>query len=104
MFPGLGNLMGIIPKAYDNIFRITKDIMKARRESGTATGGDFIGRMMELIDDLKNKKTDHKSILNEDILTAQGIIFFVAGFETTAFTLGKWFQISSYSKTLKCPT
>ena len=50
------------------------------RDSKNIQVGDFIDRLREI---MKNPQAP----LNEKIITAQGIIFFVAGFETTAHTL-----------------
>ena len=60
-------------------FSITSQIMK-ERDLKNIQVGDFIDRLREIVKNLPEK-------LNEKIITVQGIIFFVAGFETTAHTL-----------------
>lgn len=42
--------------------------------------GDFIGRLNDMLKNLEKP-------LSEDMIVAQGVIFFAAGFETTASTL-----------------
>ncbi len=47
---------------------------------------DFINRLMEL-QQTKIKNPAELKHLSHDIIIAQGVIFFIAGFETTANTL-----------------
>ncbi len=42
--------------------------------------GDFVGRLNDILNHLEKP-------LTEELVTAQGVIFFAAGFETTANTL-----------------
>ena len=85
--PGIGKLIPLMPPAFDKLFDITKDIMTHRRQQNTEHN-DFVSRLIEMV---KIKETDpnNDSVkeLNEDIITAQGVLFFIAGYETTANTL-----------------
>ncbi len=56
--------------------------MKSRTEKRT---GDFIDRMKEMLEEVK--KSGPGNVLNEDVILAQGIVFFIAGFETSSNTL-----------------
>ena len=47
--------------------------------------GDFIDRIKEMIEQLKNPEVDH--LLSEENIIAQGSAFFVAGFETSSNTM-----------------
>ena len=47
--------------------------------------GDFIDRIKEMIEQLKNPEADH--LLSEENIIAQGSAFFVAGFETSSNTM-----------------
>ena len=53
--------------------------MKERDEKNVAVG-DFIDRLREIA-------KDPPEMLNRTIITAQGVVFFAAGFETTSNTL-----------------
>ena len=58
------------------------------REQKGITSKDFIARLIELKNDTAKDHT-HESHqgLTEKIITAQGVVFFVAGFETSSVTL-----------------
>lgn len=60
----------------------TKDIVYARKEKR----GDFIDRLKELNDGL-GKGTHNDKVLTENLIMAQGIGFFIAGFETSSNTM-----------------
>lgn len=75
------------PAAYDKLYNISKDIMKQREEKGIKSS-DFISRMI----DLKNQKLQYPNepslkYISEDLINAQSVVFFLAGFETTSNTL-----------------
>jgi len=50
------------------------------RRSKKIDKGDFIGRLNDMLTNLEKP-------LTEEMIAAQGVIFFAAGFETTASTL-----------------
>ena len=50
------------------------------RKSMKIDKGDFVGRLNDILNHLEKP-------LTEELVTAQGVIFFAAGFETTANTL-----------------
>ncbi len=75
------------PDAFYKLWNITDSIMKQREQQGTQ-GTDFVGRLMELKKDVaRNPTAENNKKLNDTIITAQGTIFFAAGFETTANTM-----------------
>jgi len=80
---GLGNIIDILPASYKDLWNISKAIQNGREKSG-AGPGDFVDRLIEL----KNRveKGEFPS-LSADQITGQGIVFILAGFETTASTL-----------------
>ena len=58
------------------------------REQKGKIGKDFVARLTELKDAVaKDPNHENHQGLTEKIITAQGTIFFVAGFETTSNTL-----------------
>ena len=86
-FPVTAKILPLFPKEYLNLHDITNGIMQ-QREKESVLGNDFIARLMELKKLVANNPNDeHLSTLNDDIITAQGIVFFLAGYETTANTL-----------------
>jgi cytochrome P450 len=87
-FPFLLQYIPVIPEAYDKLWKISDDIMKSREAQKISAKNDFIARLMELKRDVKQDPgAEHHLGLNDDVITAQGVIFFVAGFETTSATL-----------------
>jgi len=68
---------------YRKMWDISKSIQDERISSGTFTG-NFMDRLNDLRSQVKNGNLPNVS---EEQVTGQGIIFFVAGFETTANTL-----------------
>lgn len=80
MFPGLEKLIPIFPPAYDKLYDITTDIMKDRETNGL--GDEFISRLIEIKNSLAKD-----SNLTKDMITSQGIVFFIAGYETTSNTM-----------------
>ena len=80
-FPAITSIIPFIPEAYDKIGVIAKDTLKARKSSGVIKK-DFLQRIQELIDEIESGNTkdpEVKRLLNEKILLAQCVIFFVAG-------------------------
>ena len=63
-------------------------LFSQEREQKSTISKDFISRLIELKNDTAKDPT-HESHqgLTEKIITAQGVVFFVAGFETIANTL-----------------
>ena len=86
-FPVLAKFVSFIPAASDKINDITRGIMK-QREDAHIISNDFISRLMEMKKQMaENPNAENLKALNDDIITAQGVIFFIAGYETTANTL-----------------
>ncbi len=58
------------------------------REASNILGKDFLARLIEL-NSAKRKNPNGPDLkhLNEDVINAQGIVFFLAGYETTSNTL-----------------
>jgi len=84
LLDGLDKLIDFpMPASMDNLWNITKKIQKGRTTEKTFHG-DFIDRLEELRKELVKQGNQ----ITEDQLTAQGIIFFTAGFDTSANTLG----------------
>ena len=96
------------PEGHARLWSLTKRIMDFR-ESQEMQGKDFISRLVELKREVAAdpNSESHRQVvkttevlcafhaasiadraLNCDIITAQGVIFFAAGFETTSSTLG----------------
>eukprot|EP00093_Oithona_nana_P005061 05061.XXX_189702_191147_1 [CDS] Oithona nana genome sequencing. len=77
-FPGLARYIDLYGKEnYDWLRNMTKTIADNRKESRN----DFIDRLNELNAD------QAKHHLSEEVIMAQGIAFFIAGYETTSNTL-----------------
>ena len=80
-FPWLANVIPLFPEAYDKLAAIARDILKNRRQSGVVKN-DFLQRIQELIDEVESgqsKDPEVVRLLNEKILLAQCVIFFIAG-------------------------
>ena len=89
---GLDKLIDLpVPDTSENLWKITKRIQTSRTKEKTFKG-DFIDRLEEL----KAESIKH-GLVTEDQITAQGIIFFAAGFDTTANTLAvlSYFLVSN---------
>ena len=89
---GLDKLIDLpMPVTFQNLWKITKKIQTSRSNE-RAFKGDFIDRLEEL----KTELTKHGQV-SEDQITAQGIIFFAAGFDTSANTLAalSYFLVSN---------
>ena len=86
-FPALDKYMPMVPESSLQLWAITDQIMKAR-EGQKIQANDFIARLMDLKSQVEaNPQAESFEGLTSDIVTAQGTIFFVAGYETTASTL-----------------
>nr|APH81393.1 cytochrome P450 CYP3027C1 [Tigriopus kingsejongensis] len=84
-FPEVLSVISIFPPAFDKMYDISAGIMKARRDQNVVKH-DFLGKLLELIDEIKRNPEASKP-LTDELLTAQGIVFFVAGYGTTANAL-----------------
>ena len=78
-FTYLNRYIDIYPAEFGKLFRVTRDIIDERKKKNIVKD-DFIGRLGEIIE-------KPEAPLTADLITAQGVIFFAAGFETTANTL-----------------
>ena len=89
---GLDKYVDIVPDSMVNLWKITKKIQE-RRAKENVVHGDFIDKLHEL------KTIIQDGVVTEDQLTAQGIVFMLAGFDTTANTLGTltYFLVSNPS-------
>jgi cytochrome P450 family 3 subfamily A len=88
-FPELLSKLGFWPASMLKIKTMTKDIMKEREEQNIKIG-DFVDRLMEY------KKVAELPITDE-MIEAQGMVFMIAGFETTANTLGSMcYQVAKH--------
>ena len=87
-FPFVVRFINVIPAGVDKIREITKSIIRSR-DRNKAKGSDFIGRIIDLIQmrDEKKKTDESLALLSDDLITVQGVIFFLAGYETVASTL-----------------
>ena len=79
-FPELIKHVGFWPQGAMKIREMTKHIMKERDEKDIKIG-DFVDR-------LRDFKKVAKEPINDEMIEAQGMVFLLAGFETTANTLG----------------
>ena len=80
-FPEIMKKIGFWPEGAVKIRSMTKQIMKERDEKDIKVG-DFVDR-------LRDYKKVAKAPITGEMIEAQGMIFLLAGFETTASTLGK---------------
>ena len=78
-FTYLNRYIYLYPSEFDKLFKVTSDIMSERKKMNIVKD-DFIGRLAEIIE-------QQDDILTPDLIMAQGVIFFAAGFETTSNTL-----------------
>ncbi|XP_059085586.1 probable cytochrome P450 6d4, partial [Tigriopus californicus] len=86
-FPALFSYISFFPSAYYKLYDVSANIMKQRSDQGIKKK-DFLARLQELVEDIKNNPDGEVGKnLTEEHITAQGAIFFLAGFETTANTL-----------------
>ena len=78
-FTYLNRYIDVYPPEFGKLFRVTKQIIDERKQKNIVKD-DFIGRLAEIIE-------KPEAPLTPDLITAQGVIFFAAGFETTASNL-----------------
>jgi len=78
---GLEKYFNFVPESIDILWKITRKIQESRVKENVVHG-DFIDKLHELKTIVKD------GVVTEDQLTAQGIIFMLAGFDTSANTLG----------------
>jgi len=79
-FPELIKHVGFWPEAAVKIRKMTKDIIDERDKKDIKIG-DFVDRLREF-----KKVATHP--ITDEMIEAQGMVFLLAGFETTANTLG----------------
>ena len=90
-FPELLNKAGIWPEAAIKIRKMTKDVMKERDERNIRVG-DFVDR-------LRDYRKVASYPITEQMIEAQGMIFVLAGFDTTANTLGSMiYQVAAHQE------
>ena len=88
-FPEILKYIGFWPEEAVKIREMTKNIME-EREKNNIHVGDFVDRLR----DFKKVAT---APINDEMIEAQGMIFLLAGFETTANTLGSLiYHVSKY--------
>lgn len=81
LFPSLARYLPLIPPAIDRLREMTGHLMKQHKVQETKNT-NFVARLSDILDN-----PNSPAILTEDLVTAQGVIFFIAGFETTANSL-----------------
>jgi len=85
--PYILNFMSMLTESQRWMHKLTRNIMKEREQKGI-TKKDFVQRLNELKNAVaKDPTNESHQGLTEGIIVSQGIIFFVAGFETTSNTL-----------------
>nr|QTW43664.1 CYP3027-like protein [Eurytemora affinis] len=80
-FSGIENYLDMVPPEMKELWKIFKNVENGRK----VPNGDFIDKMAEMKKQVQNGELKH---LSEDQITSQSIIFLIAGYETTASTLG----------------
>jgi len=78
---GIENYLDLTPATRENLWNITRRIQEKRAKENRVHG-DFIDTLAELT------KREEGAAVTADQWTSQGIIFLLAGFETSATTLG----------------
>lgn len=80
--------INLFPPEMDKVRDIAIKVMERREEAGINGTADFLGRIATLIKQVSlNPNDENLRSLNKDVLTAQPIIFFLAGYETTTNNL-----------------
>ena len=84
---GIANYIPVLDvKGLDKLRNISKNIQDRREAAADRDGpGDFMDQLLEM---RRRMRAGELPALSEDQVAAQGIVFFAAGFETTASTLG----------------
>jgi len=80
-FPEIIKHIGFWPESAVKIKTMTKDIMDEREKKDIQVG-DFVDRLRDF------KKVAKAPEITDEMIEAQGMVFLLAGFETTANTLG----------------
>ncbi|XP_040572441.1 cytochrome P450 3A9 [Lepeophtheirus salmonis] len=83
LFPGMIKYIDIFGNAYEELIKIANSII-ANRETENIKKKDFINVLVEM---RKNNNECPNELLNNEIITAQAVIFFVAGYVTTSHSL-----------------
>ena len=83
-YPKLLEYINVLPQAFENLLKISKDLMDSRQENA-ANNKDFLSRLVELRNKIKDPS--YEGVIKEDMIYPQALIFFIAGLETTAKTL-----------------
>lgn len=90
-FPGLMKLIPMWPQAYDDLWKISDDILKQRESSGE-NRKDFLSRLLDLKRAvIADPNADAHRGVTPNIVTSQGSIFILAGYVTLTDTLQKVF-------------
>lgn len=80
--------VNLFPPEADKLRDISDKVMEDRAKAGIEGANDFLGRIANLIKQKEENPGDEAlKALNKDLLSAQPIIFFIAGFETTTNNL-----------------
>eukprot|EP00096_Caligus_rogercresseyi_P000299 TRINITY_DN1070_c0_g1_i1.p1 TRINITY_DN1070_c0_g1~~TRINITY_DN1070_c0_g1_i1.p1 ORF type:complete len:397 (-),score=72.56 TRINITY_DN1070_c0_g1_i1:619-1809(-) len=83
MFPELTKFMNFFGSGYDEMIKISESIIQ-QREKDNVQKMDFINVLIEM---RKRTKDESEKSLNNDIITAQAVIFFIAGYATTSLSI-----------------
>ncbi|CAB4069313.1 CYP3A [Lepeophtheirus salmonis] len=83
IFPGMFKYVDMFGKANDELIKIANSIIETR-ESHNIEKKDFLNVLVQM---RKKSHEDPNTLLNDEIITAQAIIFFIAGYSTTSTTL-----------------
>ncbi|CAB4069309.1 CYP3A [Lepeophtheirus salmonis] len=83
LFPGMLKYVDIFGKANDELIKIANSIIETR-ETHNIEKKDFLNVLVQM---RKKSHEDPNSLLTDEIITAQAIIFFIAGYSTTSMTL-----------------
>jgi len=81
---GIEKYVNVMPSQTEELWQFVRKV-EERRKSDNTHYGDFIDKLAELKEQIKEGKM---SVVTEDQITMQGVIFLLAGHETTANTLG----------------
>nr|ACO15001.1 Cytochrome P450 3A24 [Caligus clemensi] len=82
LFPELITVFNFFGSGYDKMIDVANSIIH-QREKDDIQKKDFINVLVEM---RKKSREDSNSLLNDDIITAQAVIFFLAGYVTTSLS------------------